>query len=122
MQNGHPIAYASRALTETESRYAQIEKEILAIVFSVETLNDFTFGRRTVVHTDQKPLESIFTKPFHRAPKWLQGMLIRLQKYDLVVQYERGSRMFLEDTLSVAYLPSGAQIESEFEAINMANS
>ena len=48
MQNGHPIAYASRALTETESRYAQIEKEILAIVFSVEKLNDFTFGRRTV--------------------------------------------------------------------------
>ena len=57
MQNGHPIAYASRALTETESRYAQIEKEMLAIVFSVEKFNDFTFGRRTVVHTDHKPLE-----------------------------------------------------------------
>ena len=56
-------------------------------------------------HTDQKPLESIFTKPFHPAPKRLQGMLIRLQRYDLVVQYERGSRMFLADTLSVAYLP-----------------
>ena len=88
MQNGHPIAYVSRALTETESRYAQIEKEILAIVFSVEKFNDFTFGRRTVVHTDHKPLESIFMKPLHRAPKRLQGMLIRLQKYDLVVQYE----------------------------------
>ena len=119
MQNGHPIAYASRALTETESRYAQIEKEMLAIVFSVEKFNDFTFGRRTVVHTDHKPLESIFMKPLHRAPKRLQGMLIRLQKYDLVVQYARGSRMFLADTLSRAYLPSGAQIESEFETVNM---
>ena len=56
-------------------------------------------------------------KPLHRAPKRLQGMLIRLQKYDLVVQYERGSRMFLVDTR--AYLPSGAQIESEFETINI---
>ena len=121
MQNGHPIAYASRALTETESRYAQIEKEMLAIVFSVEKFNDFTFCRRTVVHTDQKPLESIFMKPLHRAPKRLQGMLIRLQKYDLVIQYKRGSRMFLADTLSRAYLPSGAQIESEFETINMMN-
>ena len=46
-------------------------------------------------------------------------MLIRLQKYDLVVQYERGSRMFLVDTR--AYLPLGAQIESEFETINMMN-
>ena len=48
-------------------------------------------------------------------------MLIRLQKYDLVVQYERASRMFLAETPSRAYLPSGAQIESEFETINMMN-
>ena len=68
IQNGHPIAYSSRALTETESRYVQIEKEMLAIVFSVEKFNDFTFGRRTVVHTDHKPIESIFMKPLHRAP------------------------------------------------------
>ena len=68
IQNGHPIAYSSRALTETESRYAQIEKDMLAIVFSVEKFNDFTFGRRTVVHTDHKPIESIFMKPLHRAP------------------------------------------------------
>ena len=59
MKNGHPIAYASRALTETQSRYRQIEKEMLAIVFSVEKFNDYTFGRKTIVHTDQKPLESI---------------------------------------------------------------
>ena len=88
---------------------------MLAIVFSVKSFSAFTFRRRTVFHTDHKPLESISTKPLHGAPKRLQGMLIRLQKYDLVVQYERGSRMFLADTLLRAYLPSGAQIESEFE-------
>ena len=119
MQNGHPIAYASRALTETESRYAQIEREMLAIAFAVEKFNDFTFGRRTVVHTDHKPPEAIFMKPLHRAPKRLQGMLIRLQKYDLVVQCEKGNKMFLADTLSRAFLPSGVQIESEFETVNM---
>ena len=94
---------------------------MLAIVFSVKTFHDLTFRRRTVVHTDHKPLESIFTKSLHRAPNTLQGMLIRSQKYDLVFQYERGSRMFLADMLFRAYLPSGAQIESEFETINMMN-
>ena len=105
MQNGHPIAYASRALTETESHYAQIEKEMLPIVFSVEKFNDYTFGRKTIVHTDHKPLESIVKKPLHRAPKRLQGMMICLQKYDLEIQCERGNRMFLAS-------PSRIQVES----------
>ena len=72
-------------------------------MFSVEKFNDFTFGRRTVVHTDHKPLESIFMKPLHRAPKRLQGMLIRLQKYDLVVQYERGGKGQSAKTARHAY-------------------
>ena len=45
-------------------------------------------------------------------------MMIRLQKYDSEVRYEKGN-MFLADTLSRAYLPSSEQAESEFETINM---
>ena len=52
MQNGHPIAYTSRALTETESHYRQIEKEMLAIAFSVEKFNDYIFAQKTIVHAD----------------------------------------------------------------------
>ena len=78
MQNGHPIAYASRALTETESCHAHIEKEMLAIVYSVEKFNDYPFGRKTVVYSNHNPLESFLKKPLHHAPKRLQGMVIRL--------------------------------------------
>ena len=118
MQSGQPIAYASRALTETESRYAQMEKEMLAIVFEVERFNDYTFGR-TIVYSDHKPLESILKKPIHLAPKRLQGMIIHLQKYDLDVRYEKGKKMFLADTLSRAHLPCNKQNDSYFETINM---
>ena len=45
LQDGKPVAFASKALTDTETRYAQIEKELLAIVFSVEKFDQFTFGR-----------------------------------------------------------------------------
>ena len=101
IQNGQPIAYASRALTETESRYAQIE-EMLAVIVAVEKFNNYTFGRKTIVHSDHKPLESILKKPLHRAPKRLQGMILRLQKYNIEVRYQSGKTMLLADTLSRA--------------------
>ena len=44
MQNGQPVAYASRALTPSETRYAQIEKELLAIVFGCEHFEAYTYG------------------------------------------------------------------------------
>ena len=47
--------------------------------------------------------------------------MIRLQKYDLKIRYERGNRMFMADALARAYLPSPIQVESEFETINVAN-
>ncbi|CAB4008143.1 Transposon Ty3-G Gag-Pol poly [Paramuricea clavata] len=119
MQNGHPIAYASRTLSETERRYAQIEKEMLAIIYAVEKFNDYTFCRKVTIYSDHKPLESILKKPLHRAPKRLQSMMIHLQKYDIEVKYEKGSNMFLADTLSRASVPGDGKSGPEFETINM---
>ena len=107
LQDGQPVAFASRTLTSTERGYAQIEKECLAIVFACERFNQYLFGRNSVsVQSDHKPLETIFAKPLTAAPKRLQGMLLRLQKFNLKVGYVKGSEMFLADTLSRAPLPS----------------
>ena len=106
LQQGQPVAYASRALTPTEERYAQIEKELLAIVFACERFEPYIFGREEVnVETDHKPLEVIVLKPLNAAPKRLQRMLLRLQKYDLRVKYKKGTTMHVADTLSRAHLP-----------------
>ena len=67
-QDSKLVAFASRALTDTETRYAQIEKELLAIVFSVDKFDLFTFGRIVHVKSDHKPLEYILKKTLHRSP------------------------------------------------------
>ena len=43
MQNGQPIAYASRALTNRHiTSYAQIEMELLAVVWGIEKFHHYT--------------------------------------------------------------------------------
>ena len=56
IQHGQPVAYASRALLDTETRYAQIEKELLAVVWGLERFHQYTYGRPVLVQSDHKPL------------------------------------------------------------------
>ena len=102
IQEGRVVAYASRAMTTTEQRYAQIEKELLAICYACERFRQYILGNSTIVESDHKPLEMIFKKQIHLAPLRLQRMLLRLQPYDLNVQYIQGSEMYVADALSRA--------------------
>ena len=120
-QNGQPLAFASRALSDTETRYAQIEKKLLSVVFGLEKLHQYTYGRKVTVQTDHKLLEAIVKKPLHMAPKRLQRLLLRLLVYDVILTYRCGRQMQLADTLSRAYLPlTGATpFEMEVQSANM---
>lgn len=59
IQEEQPLANASRALTDPETRYATIEKEMLAVVFALGKWHQFVFGRHVIVRTDRKSLEAI---------------------------------------------------------------
>ena len=77
------------------------------------------YGRQVTVESDHKQLELIFKKPLHRAPKKLQRMLLRIQAHSINLGYTKGSKMYLPDVLSRAYLPyDGSQtIASEVESL-----
>ena len=102
LQDNQPVAYASRALTPTQTWYAQIEKELLAIVFGCEKFHDYIYGRQVNVETDHKPLQTIFQKPLHQSPLRLQKMLMKLMHCDLDVEYKKAKELFIADTLSIA--------------------
>jgi hypothetical protein len=94
LQDSKPIAYASRALTDAETRYTQIEKELLAVVFGFERFNQYTYARPVEVEMDHKPLEAITKKPLSMAPPCLQRMLLRLQRYDFIAKYKPGKKWY----------------------------
>jgi len=59
LQDNKLIAHASRALTDPETRYAQIEKELPAVVFTFTRFHQYVYGKEVKVESDHKPPESI---------------------------------------------------------------
>ena len=74
-----PVAFASRSLTKTERKYAQIDKEALSIVWGVKRFHVYLYGRRFTLITDHKPLTAIF-HPEKGVPSMTAA---RLQRYAL---------------------------------------
>ena len=89
LQEGQPIVYASRALTDTECRYSNIEREreLLGVVFGLERLHHYTFGKSITVETDHQLLTSIWKKTIATSSPRLQRLLLRLAQYDVHIEY-----------------------------------
>lgn len=87
----HVIAYASRALTDVESRYSQTEREALAVVWACEHFHLYLFGHHFTVLSDHKPLEGIYNKPTSRTSCRIERWNLRLQAYDFTLKYRPGT-------------------------------
>ena len=111
-----PVAYASRVMTTAETRYAQIEKEMLAITFACERFHQYIYGQPVQIETDHKPLVSIFKKSLSECPIRIQRLMIRLQKYELNVEFTPGKFMHTADALSRAYEQTSHQNDQSGEA------
>lgn len=53
-----PVVYTWRALSSTDQRYAQIEKETLASTWACERFAEFLVGKSFYIETNHKPLIS----------------------------------------------------------------
>ena len=71
--------FISRALTSVEYRYAQIEKEALALTWACERFSDYIVGKSIIAETDHKPLVPLLTtRTLDEVPPRVQRLRMRL--------------------------------------------
>ncbi|KAK6170570.1 hypothetical protein SNE40_018934 [Patella caerulea] len=97
--HNRPVAFASKALSNAQKKYVNIEREMLAVTFGVKRFRTFVFNRPFTIISDHKPLEVICNKPVNAAPPRLQAMMLAIQGYDYTVKYVAGAEIGLADAL-----------------------
>lgn len=97
-----PVSFLSRALTPTESRYAQIEKEALAPTWACERSWEYIIGKSIYVETDHKPLVPLLsTHSLDQLPPRIQRLRMRLMRFHFQeISHVPGKKMYIADALS----------------------
>nr|GEX26382.1 reverse transcriptase domain-containing protein [Tanacetum cinerariifolium] len=62
-----PIHYASKIMTEAESNYTTMEKEMLAVAYTFEKLRSYLIMNKSIVYTDHSALKYLFVKKDSKA-------------------------------------------------------
>ena len=102
-QEGRPVLFVSKTLSQAERGYSQIEREALSIVWSIKRLHKYLFGRNFNLVTDNKSLSYIFSSskaiPVMTAAR-LQRWALFLIAYNYRIIHQSGKNNQAADTLS----------------------
>lgn len=94
----HPVLYASRKLLDREQRYSTVERECLAIVWSIDKFSRYLYGQEFMLETDHRPLTYL------RQSKLKNSRLMRwalaLQEYKFHILPVSGKSNVEADALS----------------------
>ena len=102
-QNGHPVIFVSRNLTSAERNYPNLEREALAVVWTLERLKHFLLGRCFTLTTDHEPLVKLFGEKQclpKSASARITNWAIRLMPFDYTIGYKPGTEITHVDALS----------------------
>ena len=98
LQAKGPVEFASKLLSEAQSRYSNTKRKMLAVLLGLVKFHYYAYGRPIVLESDHKPLEA--KKHLSSAPPHLVRMLLRIQKYDVQIKYLSGKDIPVADALS----------------------
>jgi len=113
MQDGHPIAYESRKLNDTERRYTVQEKEMTAIIHCLRVWRHYLLGSKFVIMTDNVAI-SYFQTQKKLSPKQARWQDF-LAEFDYTLEYKPGKANVVADALSrKVELASISRVDSPF--------
>ena len=84
------VQFDSRTLSDVETRYSQVEKEALAVVWACEKLHLYLYGSEFDIVTDNKAVELIFGNPKSKPKARIERWCLRLLPYSFVVKHRPG--------------------------------
>ena len=114
----YPVAFASHALTPTEQRYAQIEKESLALTWACKKFRNYLIGTHFKIQTDHKPLLSLFgNKDLNDLLPRIQRFRMRMMWYMYDVEYVPGKLLSTADLLSRILTTNISYTEKNFISV-----
>jgi len=97
-RNSHVIAYASCTLDTAQANYTTIEKEFLAIVFTLDICYCYLFGSKITIFSDHSALKYLLKKSDAK-PRLIHWMLL-LQEFDIEIRNKSGVENLIVDHLS----------------------
>ena len=102
-----PVAYCSRARTTAKTRYAQIEKELVASVWVCNKFSRYLIALESFcLQTDHQPLISIINvQDLDKAPIMCQRLLMKFMRFKVKAKYVPRKQLTIADTLSRSILP-----------------
>ncbi|KAJ0745438.1 putative nucleotidyltransferase, Ribonuclease H [Helianthus annuus] len=98
MQEGHPLAFISKALSNKQQSLSVYEKELMAIIMAVKHWHHYLVAKHFVIKTDHQSLKHLLEQkivtPLQQ--KWLSKLL----GYDYEISYKKGVENVAADALS----------------------
>ena len=101
LQEGKPVAYFSEKLSGPVLNYSTYDKELYALVRTLETWQHYLWPKEFVIHSDHESLKHIRSqgKLNRRHAKWVEF----IESFPYVIKHKKGKENIIADALSRRY-------------------
>lgn len=88
MQQGHPFAFISKALSPRHAALSRYDRKLLAMVYVVTIWSQYLLGQHFVIRTNQKALKFLIEQKLHTNSQLM--WLTKLMPFDYTIEYKKG--------------------------------